>query len=378
MRSPVSRVCAAVVFIFAITGVALWFNGNGATLTFADVVKPFLEATSAKFKTTNENQGKIYSVQESMWLAPDLIREVHKRNGKTEAIVITDYEKHKQLELYPDEKRAVVTEFLNIPKEMPFHSIFVERRQELLGAKDKPGITQLGESEIDGRQTVGYRMKASCLVDPADPNPPKAWRMIWADPVTMLPIREEFTSEKDGKILCRSTVSNYEFNLDFDKSLFSLEPPEGYKVKKETRDYAPPTDKDLVETFRQYTDLSGGPFPDSLDYDTIFKAFADSPKVKSAEKQKKLTDQQQREFNEIQTKLVGGVMFTMGLQPVNDAHYAGKGVSLDAAETPIFWYRPKDSKQYRVIYGDLTIRQADTPPNVANAQPVPAPLSSKK
>ena len=46
------------------------------------------------------------------------------------------------------------------------------------------------------------------------------------------------------------------------------------------------------------------------------------------------------------------------------AHYAGKGVSLGAADKPIFWYRPKDGKKYRVIYADLSVRDADTPPSV--------------
>ena len=57
-------------------------------------------------------------------------------------------------------------------------------------------------------------------------------------------------------------------------------------------------------------------------------------------------------------------MFTVLLPKEADAHYAGKGVSLGAADTPIFWYRPKDAKKYRVIYADLSVREADTPPSV--------------
>jgi len=34
-------------------------------------------------------------------------------------------------------------------------------------------------------------------------------------------------------------------------------------------------------------------------------------------------------------------------------HYAGKGVKLGDSDTPIFWYQPKDSQTWRVIYGDL-------------------------
>jgi hypothetical protein len=50
-----------------------------------------------------------------------------------------------------------------------------------------------------------------------------------------------------------------------------------------------------------------------------------------------------------------GIMFLAKIQPAG--HYAGKGVKLGDAETPIFWYRPKDSETYRVIYGDLSIRE---------------------
>ena len=61
-----------------------------------------------------------------------------------------------------------------------------------------------------------------------------------------------------------------------------------------------------------------------------------------------------------------------------DAHYAGKGVKLGAADTPIFWYRPKDSKKYRVIYADLSVRESDTAPSVPNAQPIVSVSGPKK
>ena len=70
-----------------------------------------------------------------------------------------------------------------------------------------------------------------------------------------------------------------------------------------------------------------------------------------------------------QMKFQPGLKFAASLPPEADAHYAGKGVSLGAADKPIFWYRPKDAKKYRVIYADLSVRDADTPPSVPVAQP---------
>ena len=75
----------------------------------------------------------------------------------------------------------------------------------------------------------------------------------------------------------------------------------------------------------------------------------------------------------------GGTKVTLSDFVFNvDAHYVGKGVSFGAADTPIFWYRPKESTKYRVIYADLSMREAETPPGEPDAQPVPAPSRPKE
>jgi hypothetical protein len=60
-----------------------------------------------------------------------------------------------------------------------------------------------------------------------------------------------------------------------------------------------------------------------------------------------------------QTKqLEPGVTFYATLKPENDAHYAGKGVKLGTPDRPIFWYKPTGSEKYRVIYADLSVKEA--------------------
>jgi hypothetical protein len=86
----------------------------------------------------------------------------------------------------------------------------------------------------------------------------------------------------------------------------------------------------------------------------------------------------QAQFSELQQRVDRGLQFANRLPPSADAHYVGKGASFGAADTPIFWYRPKDSKNYRVIYADLSVRDSDTPPNVAKGQPAPAPSGLKE
>ncbi len=208
-------------------------------------------------------------------------------------------------------------------------------------------------------------------------------------------------------------------------------------------------EEDLIDTFRYYSELSGGPLPDSLDLQTmsqmigwefsmrIFLELAPGKEERhkieelrqkamdlqklapgkgkpnkeqmdkiqeqmfdlvdweklapgkgkpNKEQMAKIMEAEMQKFMKAQmpkimaatTRFQRGLMFTGLLPPEADAHYAGKGVSLGAADTPIFWYRPKDGKRYRVIDADLSVREAETPPSVPDAQPVPAPSSPKK
>ena len=93
---------------------------------------------------------------------------------------------------------------------------------------------------------------------------------------------------------------------------------------------------------------------------------------KQQQKIKRIIKEVQREMMEIIMKLGRGFTFALQLPPEANAHYAGKGVSMGAADTPIFWYRPKDAMTYRVIYADLSVREAEAPPDVPDAQPIGA------
>ena len=122
-----------------------------------------------------------------------------------------------------------------------------------------------------------------------------------------------------------------------------------------------------------------GALPDQLDLIAFTKLFqedwAKSHPIKNASPGQE----------EMQEQLNGMLKFTRGLSfafeqlPRDaDAHYAGKGVKVGAADAPVFWYRSGDAKKYRIIYADLSVREADTAPTVPNAQPVVSASGPKK
>lgn len=76
--------------------------------------------------------------------------------------------------------------------------------------------------------------------------------------------------------------------------------------------------------------------------------------MKEFDKTKK--EPEAKEQKEIQKVVQSGMQFVMLMKQENDWHYAGKGVKLGSADRPIFWWKPDGTKNYRVIYGDLKIK----------------------
>ena len=422
MRSPVSRVAAAAIFVLAITCVALLFHGNGATFAFADFAAPILEAKTVKFKMIVEMKGPPARTitSEVMMLGGARTRMVTELPDKSKAMIIRDLSQGKSLTLVAALKTATVLTITKNRKDKTpeYGDPLAGLRIALLAAQDKPGIERepLGKKEIDGRRVVGFRISS-----------PDGVFSLWGDPKTGLPVRFEMTMGIDGSM--KTTFSDFVFNADMDESLFSLEPPAGYTVtvRNVKTDVSPPEEKDLIEMFREYSNLCDGAFPDSLDLQTtsmivdkkaniqiqiqsLWEQLApgkgkpnevqrrkleelmlkviegnlnEDQRIKIAEQIQEFIETQtqktaeggeaqaqetaefgQVRFREIQQRVQRGLNFANQLPPDADAHYVGKGVSFGAADTPIFWYRPKGSKKYRVIDADLSVRDADVPPNV--------------
>jgi outer membrane lipoprotein-sorting protein len=438
MRSPVSRVAAAAIFVLAITGVAMLFQGGGATFAFADFAAPILEAKTVKCKMIVEMKGPPARTitSEVMVLDSARMRQEFEMPDKSKGVMIEDSSQGKSLSLFPASKTATVltsTNNRNV-KTPEYGNPFAGFRSLLLAAPNKPGIERepLGEKVIDGRRVVGFRISS-----------PDGVFSLWGDPETGLPIRFEMTMGIDGST--KMTFSDFVFNADMDESLFSVEPPAGYTVQYQKSDGSPTEEKSLIEMFREYSNLCDGAFPDSLDQQTtstivykkaniqiqiqsMWEQFAPGKGKPNEEQRHKLEElllkltegnlneeqikkigeqfgeqmqefietQAQRppevgeaqpqeskefgqaQFSELQQRVQRGLNFVNGLPANADAHYVGKGVSFGAADTPIFWYRPKDSKKYRVIYADLSVRDSNTPPNVTRGQPVPVPSGPKE
>ena len=84
--------------------------------------------------------------------------------------------------------------------------------------------------------------------------------------------------------------------------------------------------------------------------------FVKYQRKKMKEKGQEPTEESMLELQKTIMKMSRGGMFAQNLPAESNWHYAGMDVEFGDSEKAIFWYRPEGSITYRVIYGDLSVK----------------------
>lgn len=355
MKSPIVKLAAAAVIIIAVF-IGIHQFGSSAP-AFAEVIQPLLTARTAAFKFTSHIEGGPTETMNCMVMEDGRTREI--RPGG----VIRILDKNQNIMLYPAGKKAVIFKRINIPEDQRSQTaeqsdMFHEIREELRQAKDAKdeSVQFLGKQEIDGVIAFGYRTGKN------------GDRTVWADAETLLPIRIEYSLDKAGPTGVKGTItySDFVFNVEMDESLFVV--PEGYDVNTLEQDVSKNREEDMIQALRLWSENTNGTFPaeSELNIRAAGKAF-ELVKEKMGLKFKKgeppdFAKPRFSEFYPIRLKIIRGLGFIRGLRQSSESdwHYAGEDIKFGEAEKPICWYHPDGSETYRVIYGDLSVK--DTSP----------------
>jgi outer membrane lipoprotein-sorting protein len=352
MRRPVPRfIAAAAMCLVAVAVWSLFPDRHSTAHAFDKFAKAIVEARSATFETTMKMEGMPEQKIKCFYLAPGKMRDEITFQG-AEAVGIVDTKAGKMMMLSPGQKTATVMNIKNMPKDpkRPQVCDLFEQMRDLL-SKSQDGkddqFKPIGEKEIDGRRAIGFRYES-----------PLQTTTLWGDPATGMPVLIEESMR--GVANFDATMSHFVLNDDLKPELFDMTPPEGYKVQTLSVDASTPTEETLIETLDASADANEDRFLDNLDMGSlmlalVFKQGQPDPKA-SGEKQ----------INRA-TSLGRGIIFAMMLPESADAHYAGKGVKRDQPDRPIFWYKPEGGEKYRVIYADLSVKEAGRAPEIAGA-----------
>ncbi|MBW7991701.1 MAG: zf-HC2 domain-containing protein [Planctomycetes bacterium] len=322
MKSSITKVAvAAAVIIVAIIGV---HSISEPSITFADVVKPLLNARTLILDAIvgDEDTGPVMH---------DVIVDSRVRrviSVQEHVVNIFDTDAAKMLTLHTEGNLAIYSDIQG-PLQEQTQNYVAFLRKIITDAQNNPGFEakELGEKEIDGQKVVGF--SAGVFT-------------IWADAETALPVRIEVETPLS------MVFKNFQFDVPVDESLVSMDVPDGYTVQKNEIDMGTSTEQDLVDCLRIWAELLlDGNFPETIGMTELMKLLP-QVEAKLAE-----TITSAEEGTQKGMTLGKGMMFHMGLK---DRHYAGNGVKVGEADKAVFWYLPDGSETYRVIYGDLSVK----------------------
>jgi outer membrane lipoprotein-sorting protein len=327
MKSPVTKIAAAAVIIIA---VLIGINPFGGTVTWAQVIEPILNARTIVFDLIigNDESGM---VQHEI-VVGSLMRRTMSNMPNMTMIIDTDNEK--LLALDTAGKTAAYADISGDLGER--HRSFIKFVRQIVTQLQEGQVEQLGEKVIDGQKAVGFAGKGQ-----------NEAVTIWADPETALPIRIEAQIGQGLSFI----MKNFEFNADVDESLMSMNVPEGYTLDKAELDLGNASEEDLIESLRIWAEIIGdGTFSEAIGTEATMKQM---PVLVQ-----KVTAMQvsEEKGTEIGMSFAKGMLFHQTLESQGKWNYAGAGVKLGDANTAIFWYQPQGSATYRVIYGDLSVK----------------------
>ena len=329
MKSPITKIAAAAVIIIAVL-IGLSFFGDSVSITstaYAEVVERLHNALTMTYTSNGTTEIEI------AFKKPGHMRTTM----PGDYITVIDWTQGKGLSTLPTRKQFIEMEMSNLPND-PAQQQFnvIEKLRTLPERADE----ELGTREIDGRVVQGFRVTEEDVIN-----------TVWIDPQThdLVRVETEFINAPGMNVV----MTDFQFDVELDDSLFSLTPPDGYTRVEVQADVSGVTEQDLIEYLRAWSSWTkDNTFPPTLNPMELQKVSMEMEQ--RGEFGKGETTEQQRKRDAM--TMYRGIMFLTKLPSGSNWRYAGEDVKFGQADKAVFWYRPEGSETYRVIYGDLSVK----------------------
>ena len=329
MKNPVTKIAAAAVIIIAVL-IGLSFLSDSVSITstaYAEVVERLRNALTMTYTSNGTTEIEI------AFKKPGHMRTTM----PGDYITVIDWTQGKGLSTLPTRKQFIEMEMSNLsndPAQQQFNVI--EKLRTLPERADE----ELGTREIDGRVVQGFRVTEEDVIN-----------TVWIDPQThdLVRVETEFINAPGMNVV----MTDFQFDVELDDSLFSLTPPDGYTRVEVQADVSGVTEQDLIEYLRAWSSWTkDNTFPPTLNPMELQKVSMEMEQ--RGEFGKGETTEQQRKRDAM--TMYRGIMFLTKLPSGSNWRYAGEDVKFGQADKAVFWYRPEGSETYRVIYGDLSVK----------------------
>jgi hypothetical protein len=219
MNSKLTKLAAAAVIIIAVFTISSMFSSSN--VLWAEVVEQINNHTRYKCRQrVVREQGPQIPVMQVYHL------NLQQRRQELEdgTIHIIDMRENDPVtvELYPKEKRAVITKLTDFGSRSDPDVI------EMVKRFDEKSTERLGTKKQDGKTLYGFRYKPNEYND----------YTVWVDSDTKLPVEIELKHPTAGQTIF---LDEFEFDFKLDTSAFSTEVPDGYKVETLALNYGTTT-----------------------------------------------------------------------------------------------------------------------------------------
>jgi len=333
MNKKIIKLAIAAAILVA---VFIGFHPIGGSSVYADVVKQLQKARTLIYTATSSTpiEGMPDMEMEITFKEPGYMR-IMMPGGY---VSVFNSIEGKGLSIIPARKQFVEIDMTNLPDDIGQREFdVIEKLRTLPERADE----DLGERTMDGRTVHGFHVKEGGMIN-----------TVWIDPQTrdLVLVEMEFVNAPG----MNSTMTNFQFDVELDDSLFSLTPPEGYTQVVDQLDVSEVGEQDLIKFLRLWTTWTkDSTFPPTLNPPELAKVSMEMVKEGKFGDDHEITDQEQQKYA---IQMTRGLMYVLGLPTESNWRYAGEDVKYGQADTPIFWYQPEGSQTYRVIYGDLNVK----------------------
>ena len=362
MKSPITKLAAAVIIIAVIIGLNP-FGNSKTSIVLADIAErfesvPFFRLTIYLGYDNSDEAKKI-----EIWKSEDSHVRAHEGNK----VIFADFSNGEKTIVAFD---RVTRQSINkmgyvsmILKELCSEGRFsLDTIINIFPSED--GITSVETADTAAsKETVVFEIKHKETPE---------WISIWALRGSKLPVRMCFHDPRNNEhgdfFFDYSEQKDAEF---FDPDAFTNRVQEQPAQSFSENIF---NEQEIIDVLRRWTLLSGGPFPSSLDIQTIkdidpnadisflYNGLKDLNGAIHFETPHATFDRDNPPSQDEINKYFDSVLFVLSgrfqevLAGTTDWHYAGQGVKFGDADTAVIWYRPKGSETYRVIYGDLSAK----------------------
>jgi len=336
MQLRIAKWAVAALILVALGIHFLGGSIDGASVTLADVLEQIRDFRPyrCRYSVAQGNQSTDVRTVEQFSLT--LRREVHADGS----ITVIDLATPKILTLHPEEKEA----------HEHWPDIEPKRDLDLLALVNllQGGTAEaMGATTLEGHTVVGFH----AILGSND-------MTLWADVHTKLPVLFEIIHVGQGRTI---TMDQFEFEVPFDSALFGTTAPAGYTVKKTGKGHTSMAhvgeglpEEPLLTGLKAVAEALDGVFPPAIELPKLqetLRQYSLDHKLSDEEKEKGLLP-----VSDYWTRAVWYLNQLQHGTRVKDLQWRGEGVRLGDGTTAIMWWQYPDAPTYRVIYGDLTIK----------------------